>query len=67
MSEKQAVISEMLEMQHRFIELEKGGNFSASEYYDNEGGSELAGYKARYNELAIKLVDMAHEDKGSHR
>jgi len=67
MSEKQEIIKQMLEMQRKFIELEQKGEFSIEEYYDTEGESELASYKRAYDELAIKLVDMAHEDKGSRR
>ena len=67
MSEKQAIIQKMMEMQRRFIEIEQGGNFSAEEYYDSEGETELARYKREYDELAAQLVDMAHEEKGSHR
>ncbi len=67
MSEKQEIIKQMMEMQRRFIELEQEGKFSAEEYYDTDGDSELAKFKRSYDELAIKLVDMAHEEKGSHR
>ena len=67
MSEHQEIIQEMLKMQRRFIEIEQSGNFSTAEYYDNDSDSELASYKARYNELAVKLVDLSHQDKGSHR
>jgi len=67
MSEKQEIIKQMIEMQRKFIDLEQKGEFSAEEYYDSDGESELARYKQAYNELAIKLVDMAHEEKGSHR
>jgi hypothetical protein len=67
MSEKQEIIKQMMEMQHKFIELEQDGKFSAEEYYDTEGDSELALYKRSFDELAIKLVDLAHEEKGSHR
>ena len=67
MSEKQEIIQQMLELQRKFIELEQKGLFSAEQYYDNEGDSELAIYKRSYNELATKLVDLAHAEKGSHR
>jgi hypothetical protein len=67
MSEKQEIIKQMLEMQRKFIDLEQKGEFSAEEYYDSDGESELAQFKRSYDELAIKLVDMAHEEKGSHR
>ena len=67
MSEKQEIIQQMLEMQRKFIDLEQAGKFSAEEYYDSEGDSELAKHKRKYDELATRLVDMAHEDKGSKR
>ena len=67
MSKKQEIIKRMLDMQHKFIEIEQGGKFSAEEYYDNEGESELARYKREFDELATQLVDLAHEEKGSHR
>ena len=67
MSERSKIIKQMLEMQREFIKLEQNGDFTAAEYYDTDGDSELAKYKSKYNELAIKLVDLAHEDKGSHR
>ncbi|MDH3635631.1 MAG: hypothetical protein OES20_13110 [Gammaproteobacteria bacterium] len=67
MSEKQEVIKQMLELQRQFIEIEQAGKFSAEDYYDPEGDSELAKQKRTYDELATKLVDMAHAEKGSHR
>ncbi len=67
MSEKQEIIQKMIDMQHKFIDLEQRGEFSSEQYYDSEGDSELAKYKRSFEELATKLVDMAHEAKGSHR
>jgi len=67
MSEKQEIIKQMLELQRQFIEIEQGGKFSAEDYYDPDGDSELAKQKRTYDELATKLVDMAHAEKGSHR
>jgi len=67
MSEKQDIINQMIKMQRNFIELERKGEFSSEQYYDSEGESELAKYKRAYDELAIKLVDMAHAEKGSQR
>ena len=67
MSEKQEIIKQMMELQRKFISLEQDGQFSTEEYYDNEGDSELAVYKRTYDELATKLVDLAHAEKGSHR
>ena len=67
MTEKQKIIKQMLKMQKEFIKLERKGEFKADEYYDTDGDSKLAKYKSKFNELAIRLVDLAHEEKGSHR
>ena len=67
MSEKQEIIKQMLELQRQFIEIEQAGKFSAEDYYDPDGDSELAKQKRTYEELATRLVDMAHAEKGSHR
>ena len=67
MSEKKKIIKQMLEMQAQFIKIEQSGKFNAEEYYDSDGDSELSKYKRAYDELATRLVDLAHEEKGSHR
>jgi hypothetical protein len=67
MSEKQEIIKQIMELQREFIDIEQKGQFSAEQYYDNEGDSELAINKRRHEELAVKLVDLAHAEKGSKR
>jgi len=67
MSEKQEIIKQIMELQREFIEIEQNGKFSAEQYYDTEGDSELAVNKRKHEELATRLVDLAHEEKGSHR
>lgn len=67
MSEKQKIIERIMELQSKFIELEQRGEFSTQDYYDSEGDSELARYKREHEELATKLVDLAHAEKGSRR
>ncbi|MDJ0779533.1 MAG: hypothetical protein QNJ85_16820 [Gammaproteobacteria bacterium] len=67
MSEKQEIIKEIMDLQRKFIDIEHKGEFSAEQYYDSDGDSELAKYKRRHEELATKLVDMAHDEKGSKR
>ena len=67
MTEKQKIIQQMLDMQRDFIKLEHKDEFKIDEYYDNDGDSELARYKKKFNELSIRLVDLAHKEKGSHR
>jgi len=67
MSEKQEIIKQMMDLQHRFIELEQRGEFSTEEYYDSEGDTELARHKRNFEELSTRLVDLAHAEKGSKR
>ena len=67
MSEKQEIIKQMMELQQKFIKMEQSGEVKVEEYYDSDGDSELAKYKRQHEELATRLVDLAHEEKGSHR
>ncbi len=67
MTERQKIIQQMLEMQRKFIDLEQKGGFVISDYYDADGGSEVAEYKKKFDELATRLVDLTHAEKGSHR
>ena len=67
MSEKQKLISEMLEMQKKFIQREQASGVDSEEYYNPEEGSELDGYQAKYTEMANRLLELAHAEKGSHR
>ena len=67
MTEKQEIIKQMMDLQHRFIELEQRGEFSTEEYYDSDGDTELARHKRSFDELATRLVDLAHAEKGSKR
>ena len=67
MSEKQEIIKQMMDLQHKFIEIEQRGDFSTEEYYDSEGDTELARHKRSFDELATRLVDLAHAEKGSKR
>lgn len=63
MSDKQALIKEMLDMQHKFQEAERAGKISSEEYFIGE----YVAYREKYNELAAKVNELAHADKGSHR
>jgi hypothetical protein len=67
MSEKQEMIKKMLELQKKFIAYEHRNGVSQQEYFAAPEGHELHNYRQEYNELAVKLVDMAHAEKGSHR
>ena len=67
MSSKQELIKEMLEMQRKFTSYEQANGVDPEEYFTPEPGSELDGYRAKYQELANKVVDMAHKEAGSER
>jgi len=67
MSDKQEMIKKMIEMQKKFIAYEQANGVSQEEYFMAGKGHELENYRQEYNELAVKLIDMAHAEKGSHR
>jgi len=67
MGEKQDLIAKMLEMQKKFMDYEQANGVEMEDYFAAEEGHLLKGYRQEYMEMANKLVDMAHEEKGSHR
>ncbi|HFD81521.1 MAG TPA: hypothetical protein ENK05_14205 [Gammaproteobacteria bacterium] len=67
MSEKQELIKKMLEMQKKFIDYEHKNGVSQQEYFAPGDDHPLGDYRHEYNKLAMKLVDLAHQEKGSHR
>ena len=67
MSEKAKLIKEMLEMQKKFMEYEHKNGVTQEEYFAPKSGHVLDGYRQKYQELAMKVVDLAHADKGSRR
>lgn len=67
MSSKTDKIKEMLEMQKKFMAKEHESGVHQEEYYTPEAGSALDGYRQKYRDLAMEVVDLAHEEKGSER
>ncbi len=67
MGEKQKLIAEMLEMQRRFIEHERRHGVDQEEYWLGNEDHPLYNYREIYAEKANRLVELAHEDKGSSR
>ena len=57
----------MLEMQKKFMSHEHANGIDPQEYFTPEAGSDLDGYRQKYMEMAMKVVDMAHEEAGSER
>ena len=67
MSEKQELINKMMEMQKKFIDYEHKNGVSMEDYFVGEEGHPLHHYRQQYMEMAMKLVDLAHAEKGSLR
>lgn len=67
MSEKQEIIQKLMEMQKMFIKYEQENGVEMKDYFAAEEGHPLHGFRQEYMDLANKLVDMAHAEKGSHR
>ena len=67
MSSKTDKIKEMLEMQKKFMVKEHASGVSQAEYYTPEAGSDLDGYRQKYRDLAMEVVDLAHKEAGSER
>jgi hypothetical protein len=67
MSDKAAKIKEMIEMQKKFIEYEHKNGVDPKDYFKPDAGHELDGYRQKYRDLAMEVVDMAHDEAGSHR
>lgn len=64
--EKNKLIEEMLEMQKQFIAYEQENGISGKDYYYSQEGL-LADYREKYNDMAVRLVDLSHEIVGSTR
>lgn len=66
MSEKQDLIDKMQKMQEKFIAYEQENGVEMEDYFVGEEGHPLFHYRQEYMELALKLVEIAHQEKGSH-
>ena len=67
MGEKQEIINKLMDMQKMFIKYEQENGVEMKDYFAAEDGHPLKGFRQEYMDLANKLVDMAHAEKGSHR
>lgn len=65
MSSKQDLIKEMIAMQKKFIDYEQKDGVDMKDYYTPESGHVLEEYREKYSELAAKVNEMAHAEKGS--
>ncbi len=67
MSDRVTIAKKLIEMQKKFIAYENQNGLDPKDYYTPSSGHELEGYKEEYNKEAMKLLEMAHAEKGSHR
>ena len=65
MSTKQDKIEKLLEMQRRFIALDRERGVNMDEYFVPDEDSDLHNYRQDYMEYAMEVVKLAHEEKGS--
>ena len=66
-NDKQDKIKKLLEMQKKFIALDREQGVEASEYFAPSDDSEISGFKEEYRDLAMDIVDLAHKEKGSKK
>lgn len=67
MNKRKELIKQMIEMQRRFIAYEHEHGLNPADYYAPPEKHPLHGYRQEYMAVAMELVDLAHERKGSHR
>ena len=67
MSAKQKMLQKMIQMQKQFIARERKSGVAQEDYFAPQSGDILDGYRETFDELATQVVDIAHEEKGSHR
>jgi len=67
MSDKQELIKKLLEMQKKFIDYDHEKGVEVVDYYVSDESHPLHDFSKKYMALANQLVDVAHEEKGSHR
>ena len=67
MSEKAELIKKMMEMQKKFMQYEHEHGIDPRDYFAPDQGHALDGFRDQYRDMAMKVVDLAHGEKGSHR
>ena len=67
MSEKQELIRQMLEMQRKFMAYEHEHGLDPADYYVPGEHHELHAYRQQYHDMAMKVLELAHQEKGSKR
>jgi len=66
MSEKQNLIKRMLELQKKFTDYELEHGVRSEEYFAAPKNHPLYGYRQEFRDLALKVGELAHLERGSH-
>ena len=66
LEERKQIITRLLDIQKRFMELERKRGVTEKDLHQNPKGV-LKEYKEEHEKLANRLVDIAHKIKGSIR
>ena len=66
MKEKNELIQKMLEMQRQFVDFEHKNGISGKDYYYSQDGL-LKDYRDDYRNMAMRVVELAHQIVGSTR
>ena len=66
MKEKNELIQKMLEMQRQFVDFEHKNGISGKDYYYSQDGL-LKDYRDNYRNMAMRVVELAHQIVGSTR
>ncbi len=62
---KEELIKQMIDMQKKFTEYEHENGVEQVDYFTPKDGHPLNGYRQEFNDMAMKLVDIAHKEVGS--
>ena len=66
MKEKNELIQKMLAMQSQFVDFEHKNGISGKDYYYSQEGL-LKDYRQQYRDMAMRVVEIAHQIVGSTR
>lgn len=65
--EKQNLIESMIAMQKKFMAYERERGLNVGDYFAPGEDHALANYSQEYAEIANKVLDLAHLEKGSNK
>lgn len=67
MSDRIAIVKSLIEKQKKFMAYEQANGLDPKDYYTPSADHELSGYAEDFHGDAMKLLELAHAEKGSKR